>query len=128
MSASTYSGGGGGEVTESTRTCLLPLLRTWRRGKRAELRLQLPIVREMLAAMEAQTVAGHRYTMEKVVGCLRQKVVFAGLNASPRNKRAVSQLIDQLAREANRRLPDVRSFSDRTETLVALLIAASELP
>jgi hypothetical protein len=82
----------------------------------------------MLAAMEAQTVAGHRYTMEKVVKCLRQKIAFAGLNASPRNKRAVSQLIDQLACEAKRLLPDVRSFSDRTETLVALLISASELP
>jgi hypothetical protein len=93
-----------------------------RSGGCADSSRRLLIVKEMLGAMEAQTSAGHRYTMEKVVRLLREEIVCATLRTSLRNKGELSQLVDQLAREALRLLPNVELFSGRADIIVALLL------
>jgi hypothetical protein len=90
---------------------------------RSLLRRQLPVIQEMLQNLEEQTGAGRRYTMEKVVAFFRQEIGHGVLAVGPRNARVLSHLVDQMAREAQHLFPDVHHFSDRAETLLALLLA-----
>jgi hypothetical protein len=92
---------------------------------RAHLRIQLGTILEILQSLERQTVAGQRNTMAKVVGFLRGQLGRGLFIASPRNEGVLAHLVEQLAREAQRLLPDVRSFSAHADTLVALLIATT---
>ena len=75
--------------------------------------------------MEPLTVAGQRHTMEKVVAFFRSHVDGGALSVSPRNRRELSQMVDQLEREARRQVPDVGRFGDRAQTLVVLLSATA---
>lgn len=90
---------------------------------RSLLRRQLPVIREMIGDLEAQTCAGRRYTMEKVVAFFRQQVRRGALAVGRRNAGVLSQLVDQLASVSQPLVPDVSSFSDRAETLLSLLLA-----
>ena len=73
--------------------------------------------------MEVQTVAGQRHTMEKVVAFLRSRVGAGAFSVTPRNWRELSHIVDQLEREAQRQIPDLRFFGDRADALVVLLSA-----
>jgi hypothetical protein len=94
-------------------------------GDRAQLRQLLRIVQDMLEDLEEQTSMGGRHTMEKVIGVLRAQIGRGLFRTGPRNERMLSRLVDQLAREAGRPLPEVREFRDRAEPLVALLMATT---
>jgi hypothetical protein len=95
--------------------------REQRRDDRSSLSRQLGVVLEMLGQLEVQTVAGQKHTMEKIVAFLRQKVVHGTVASSSRNGQALAQHVEQLGRQAQCLLPDLRLFSDRAEVLVALL-------
>jgi hypothetical protein len=79
----------------------------------------------MLEDLEDQTAVGSQHTMEKVIGVLRAHIGRGLFRTGPRNEQMLSQLVDQLAREAGRPLPEVRQFRDRAEPLVALLMATT---
>jgi hypothetical protein len=79
----------------------------------------------MLEDLEEQTVVGRRHTMEKVIGVLRDQIGRRLFRSGPRNGRMLSHLVDQLAHEASRPLPELREFRDRAEPLVALLMATT---
>jgi hypothetical protein len=86
---------------------------------------QLRVIREMIEDMQPQTIAGQRHTMEKVVAFLRAHVRPGALSVTLWNGRQLSQMVDQLQREAERQVPDVRLFADRAEALVVLLSVAA---
>ncbi len=92
---------------------------------RALLRNRLRVVQDMLEDLEEQTVVGRRHTMEKVIGVLRDQLGRRLFRSGPRNGRMLSHLVDQLAHEASRPLPELREFRDRAEPLVALLMATT---
>lgn len=96
-----------------------------RDGEPSLLRRQLGVVREMLGTLETLTAAGQRYAMDKVVACLRLHAGCGSLALGPRNAHTLSQLLDELAREAQRLLPDPSQFSDRAEAMVTLMAAAA---
>jgi uncharacterized protein YigA (DUF484 family) len=82
---------------------------------------QLSVIQEMVDDLDSQIAAGQRHTMEKVAAFLRSHTGQGPFSATPRNARELSQMIDQLEREARRQVPDVRLFGDRAKVLVALL-------
>ena len=82
---------------------------------------QLRVIHEMIDDLDSQIAAGQRHTMEKVAAFLRSHTGQGAFSATPRNSRELSQMIDQLEREARRQVPDVRLFGDRAKVLVALL-------
>lgn len=94
-------------------------------GDRALLRSQLRVVQDMLEDLEEQTVVGRRHTMEKVIAVLRDQIGRRLFRTGPRNGSMLSRLVDQLAHEASRPLPELREFRDRAEPLVALLMATT---
>ncbi|HZL16802.1 MAG TPA: hypothetical protein VFG23_03545 [Polyangia bacterium] len=94
-------------------------------GDRALLRNQLRVVQDMLEDLEEQTAMGRRHTMEKVIVVLRYQIGRGLFRAGPRNEDILSHLVDQLAHEASRPLPELREFRDRAEPLVALLMATT---
>jgi hypothetical protein len=89
---------------------------------------QLRVIQEMIEDLDSQIAAGQRHTMEKVAGFLRSHTGQGGFSPSPRNERELSQMIDQLEREARRQVPDVRLFGDRAKVLVALLSVTAQPP
>jgi uncharacterized protein YigA (DUF484 family) len=82
---------------------------------------QLRVIHEMIDDLDSQIAAGQRHTMEKVAAFLRSHTGQTAFAATPRNGRELSQMVDQLEREARRQVPDVRLFGDRAKVLVALL-------
>lgn len=90
---------------------------------RSLLNRQLRVIHEMIEDMEPQTVAGQKYTMEKVVAFLRPQVVQGTLSLTSRNEWELSHLVDQLEQEVRRPVPDLHLFGDHAEALVALLLA-----
>ena len=92
---------------------------------RSQVRSQLGIVREMLENIEVLTTPGQRHTMEKVVAFLQLKIGEGAFSVSLRNRRALSQSVERLAREAQRPVPDIRRFCDRAKPVVALLLATT---
>jgi hypothetical protein len=75
----------------------------------------------MVDDLDSQIAAGQRHTMEKVAAFLRSHTGQGAFSANPRNGRELSQMVDQLEREARRQVPDVRLFGDRAKVLVTLL-------
>ena len=94
-------------------------------GDRASLRYQLRVIQDMLEDLEEQTVEGRRHTMEKVIAVLRDQIGRRLFRTGPRNGDMLSHLVDQLAHEASRPLPELREFRDGAEPLVALLMATT---
>jgi len=89
---------------------------------------QLRVIHEMIEDLDSQIAAGQRHTMEKVAAFLRSHTGQAAFAANPRNGRELSQMVDQLEREARRQAPDVRLFGDRAKVLVALLSVTAQPP
>jgi len=85
----------------------------------------LPTIREMLESLDTLTITGRQHLMAKVVGFIRDQGQDAVRNAGWHNQRIAIELLDGLAVESNRPLPDVHEFAHRAESLVALLSAAS---
>jgi hypothetical protein len=89
---------------------------------------QLGVIQEMVDDLDSQIAAGQRHTMEKVAAFLRSHTGQGAFATGPRNGRELSQMIDQLEREARRQVPDVRLFGDRAKVLVALLSVTVQPP
>jgi hypothetical protein len=89
---------------------------------------QLRVIQEMVDDLDSQIAAGQRHTMEKVAAFLRSHTGQGAFSASPRNGRELSQMVDQLEREARRQVPDIRLFGDRAKVLVALLSVTAQPP
>jgi hypothetical protein len=89
---------------------------------------QLRVIQEMVDDLDSQIAAGQRHTMEKVAAFLRSHIGQGAFSPTPRNARELSQMIDQLEREARRQVPDIRLFGDRAKVLVALLSVTSQPP
>ena len=89
---------------------------------------QLRVIQEMIDDLDSQIAAGQRHTMEKVAAFLRSHTGQGPFSATPRNGRELSQMVDQLEREARRQVPDVRLFGDRAKVLVALLSVTAPPP
>jgi uncharacterized protein YigA (DUF484 family) len=89
---------------------------------------QLRVIQEMVDDLDSQIAAGQRHTMEKVAAFLRSHTGQSAFATAPRNGRELSQMIDQLEREARRQVPDVRLFGDRAKVLVALLSVTAQPP
>ena len=89
---------------------------------------QLRVIHEMIDDLDSQIAAGQRHTMEKVAAFLRSHTGQSAFSATPRNGRELSQMVDQLEREARRQVPDVRLFGDRAKVLVALLSVTAPPP
>jgi hypothetical protein len=96
-----------------------------RQVDRAQLRLQLRVVQEMLGDLQAQTLVGQRHTMDKMIGVLREQVNRGLFAVGTRNQQMLRDLLEQLAREAGRPVPQFGYFRDRAEPLVALLMAST---
>jgi hypothetical protein len=123
MSASIY----GSEHEKPDPVSVGPLFQECgqRREDRSLLHRQLHIIQEMIEDMQPQTVAGQRYTMEKVVAFLRPQIGPSALSLTARNKWELLRLVDRLEREVQRRCPDAHLFGDHAEALVALLLAVA---
>ena len=123
MSASIYNS----EHEKPGSVSIAPLLQEYgpRREDRSLLRRQLRIVQEMIDEMEPRTVAGQKYTMEKVLAFLRPQIGRGALSLTTRNQWELSRLVDQLEREVQRPIPDAHLFGDHAEALVALLLATA---
>jgi hypothetical protein len=99
-----------------------PIPRAERTGKaKSLLERQLLVIQEMIADMDAQTGAGQRHTMDKIVAFLRSHV--DGRTVARRNGRELLQMVGQLEQEARRPAPDVCLFAKRADALVTLLSA-----
>lgn len=86
---------------------------------------RIPTIREMLRSLETLTITGRQHLMAKVVGFIRDQGQEAVRNAGRRDQRIALALLDGLAVESSRPLPDVREFAHRAESLVALLAATA---
>jgi hypothetical protein len=92
------------------------------RGTRdVQLRRHLATVREVLATLGTLTHAGQRNLIVKVVAFMRDEGSDAFRRGSRDNQRAAAELLDHLAAEFRRRLPDAACFGPWAESLVALL-------
>ena len=86
---------------------------------------QLSTIQEMLASLDTLTIAGQQHVMAKVVGFIRARTGEALGRVGRNNQRTAVDLLQHLATESERRLPDVRSFGPPAESLLALLAAAA---
>lgn len=86
---------------------------------------RLPTIREMLDSLDTVTITGRQHLMAKVVGFIRDQGQDAVRNAGGRNQRIAIALLDGLAIESTRPLPDAHEFAHRAESLVALLAASA---
>lgn len=89
------------------------------------LHLQLSTIREMLTSLDTLTIAGQQNVMVKVVAFIRGRAGEALARVGRHDQRTAADLLQHLAVESERPLPDVRSFGPRAESLVALLAAVA---
>jgi len=85
----------------------------------------LPTIREMLGSLDTLTITGRQHLMAKVVGFIRDRGGDAVRNVGWRDQRVAIELLDGLAVESSRPMPDVHEFAHRAESFVALLSAAA---
>ena len=86
---------------------------------------QLPTIREMVGVLDTLTITGQQHLMAKVVGFIREQGGDAVRNVGWRDQRIAIELLDGLAVESSRAVPDVHEFAHRAESLVALLAATA---
>jgi hypothetical protein len=79
----------------------------------------------MLPTLETLTTAGQHHIMNKVVAFIDDQVDRMVRRASPGNQRMLAEQLVCLKRESDRLLPDVREFTRRAESLLALLRPAA---
>ena len=84
---------------------------------------QIPTIREMLGSLDTLTVNGRQHLMTKVVGFLREYEADVAPRIGRHNQRIVLELLDRLAAESKRPMPDVQQFAHWADDLVALLTA-----
>src|SRR5215468_758726 len=89
----------------------LPALRGWR----------LDVVKQLLGDLDTVTAAGQRFTMQKVVGLLRQEIGWAEAALTELQRRAVARALDDLGREQDRPLPNTDAFVMRTQLITDTL-------
>ena len=89
------------------------------------LRRQLSTIREMLATLDTLTNAGQQNLMMKVVAFIRGRGGEALGRVGKNNQRTAADLLEHLAVEAERPLPDARAFGPQADSLVALLAAVA---
>lgn len=82
---------------------------------------QIPTIREMIGSLDTLTITGRQHLMLKVVGFIRECGSEAFRGVGRHNERTVSELLECLAAESSRPMPDVRQFVQGAESLVALL-------
>jgi len=86
---------------------------------------RLSTIREMVGSLDTLTITGQQHLMAKVVGFIREQGGDAVRNVDWRDQRIAIELLDDLAIESSRPLPDVHQFAHRAESLVALLAASA---
>ena len=82
---------------------------------------QIPTMLEMIGSLDTLTITGRQHLMVKVVGFIRDCGSEAVRGIGRNNQRTVMELLDCLAAESSRPMPDVRQFAQRAQSLVALL-------
>ena len=84
----------------------------------------LDVINELLGDLDTVTAPGRNFTMEKVVGLLRQELGVAAPVLSEPQRRAMGRALDDLGQEQCRLLPDPNRFVVRahviTETLALI--------
>lgn len=84
-----------------------------------------PVIREMLVTLETLTTAGQHHDMCKVVAFMNDEIRRVAPRLSRRNQVTLADLVAQLERQTQRRLPDLQAFARGTESLIALLGAVA---
>jgi hypothetical protein len=79
----------------------------------------------MLTSLDTLTIAGQQHVMVKVIAFIRRSAGEALGRVGQKNQRTATNLLEHLALESVRPLPDVRLFGPRAESLVALLAAVA---
>ena len=67
-----------------------------------------PVIREMLVTLETLTTAGQHHDMCKVVAFMADEIRRLGPRLSRRNQVTLAELVAQLERQTQRRLPDLQ--------------------
>ena len=92
-----------------------PALATSARRPRA---WRLDVVKELLADLQTATVAGRRFTMEKVLRILDEETAAAASEFSPSQRRGLANALVDLRGEQARPSPRVEAFAVRVETML----------
>ncbi|HLK92073.1 MAG TPA: hypothetical protein VKZ18_19430 [Polyangia bacterium] len=79
------------------------------------------VIREMLGTLETLTTAGQQHDMCKVVAFMTDEIRRVSPRLSRRNQLTLADLVAQLERQTQRRLPDLQAFALGTENLISLL-------
>jgi hypothetical protein len=91
---------------------------------RSTLQGQLDAVKELVHALETQTTAGQRHSMAKVVGFLDAELRRRFPAVVAEAEGVVGRWLAELARECERRAPDIDPWIRRAEILLDTLGAA----
>ena len=85
---------------------------------------RLDVIQSMLGDLETATNAGQRYVMAKMLTQLREAAAAAEPSLSDLRLRTIRNMLAQLAREAERLLPDAEAFARGARSLAAALSLA----
>jgi hypothetical protein len=86
-----------------------------RKGSRA---WRLGIVKELLADLRTATVAGQRFTIEKIVKLMEEETAAARSALSELQRRGLTKALGDLQTEQQRPSPRVDAFAVRAETML----------
>jgi hypothetical protein len=81
------------------------------------------VIREILESLETLTAAGQRHSMGKVVAFIREQLERSPVAMNARNRETVAVMLERLTHESSRPWLDVRAVRERTEALLALVLA-----
>jgi hypothetical protein len=79
---------------------------------------RLGVVRELLGDLKTATVAGRRFTIEKVVKILDEETVAAARDLSEVQRRGLANALADLRSEQGRPSPRAEAFAIRVETML----------
>jgi hypothetical protein len=82
---------------------------------------RLQIAGELLAALDEATGPGRAHLMRRILGIVREEVLWPGLWLTGRRRAMVVATMDDLDREVMRRAPDLAEFRHRASGLLDLL-------
>jgi hypothetical protein len=77
----------------------------------------------MIASLDTLTAAGQRHMMSKILALFQATVGRHPPGNGSRNQRALSDLVDRLAQEADHLWPDPHQFRQHADSLLRLLTA-----
>ncbi len=81
------------------------------------------VIREILGSLETLTAAGQRHSMGKVVAFIREQLERSPVAMNARNRETVAMMLERLTHESSRPWLDVVAVRERTEALLALVLA-----